>query len=103
MKHCGTQALTTERLVLRRMTTDDCEMMFGNWANDPEVTRYLRWEPHRDWVVTMAYLNEIVKQYDRPDFYDWGICDKVTGVLMGNISIAPAESCEREKPYAWKT
>ena len=71
-------------------------------ANDPEVTRYLRWEPHRDWVVTMAYLNEIVKQYDRPDFYDWGICDKVTGVLMGSISIAPAESCEREKPYAWK-
>ena len=52
MKHCGTQELTTERLVLRRMTTDDCEMMFGNWANDPEVTRYLRWEPHRDWVVT---------------------------------------------------
>ena len=102
MKHCGTQELTTERLVLRRMTTDDCEMMFGNWANAPEVTRYLRWEPHRDWVVTMAYLNEIVKQYDRPDFYDWGICDKVTGVLMGNISIAPAESCEREKPYAWK-
>lgn len=102
MKHCGTQELTTERLVLRRMTTDDCEMMFGNWANDPEVTRYLRWEPHRDWVVTMAYLNEIVKQYDRPDFYDWGICDKVTGVLMGSISIAPAESCEREKPYAWK-
>lgn len=29
-----------------------------------------------------------------------GICDKVTGVLMGSISIAPAESCEREKPYA---
>lgn len=102
MKHCGTQELTTERLVLRRMTTDDCEMMFGNWANDPEVTRYLRWEPHRDWVVTMAYLNEIIKQYDRPDFYDRGICDKVTGVLMGSISIAPAESCEREKPYAWK-
>lgn len=21
---------------------------------------------------------------------------------MGNISIAPAESCEHEKPYAWK-
>lgn len=26
----------------------------------------------------------------------------MTGVLMGSISIAPAESCEREKPYAWK-
>ena len=47
MKHCGTQELTTERLVLRRMTTDDCEMMFGNWANDPEVTRYLRCRHHK--------------------------------------------------------
>ena len=35
--------------VLRRMTTDDCEMMFGNWANDPEVTRYLRWESNLPW------------------------------------------------------
>ena len=52
MKHCGTQELTTERLVLRRMTTDDCEMMFGNWANDPEVTRYLPPKPPLPCAIT---------------------------------------------------
>ncbi|MGN0652889.1 MAG: GNAT family N-acetyltransferase [Gemmiger sp.] len=91
MKHCGTRNLETERLLLRRLTPDDCEMMFGNWANDPEVTKYLRWNPHKDWTATMEYLNEIAKQYSRPDFYNWGICDKVTGVLMGSICIAPVD------------
>ena len=66
-------------------------MLFGNWANDPEVTKYLRWNPHKDWTETMEYLNEIAKQYSRPDFYNWGICDKVTGVLMGSICIAPVD------------
>lgn len=102
MKHCGTMELMTQRLVLRRLTSDDCDMMFGNWAGDPAVTEYLRWDAHRDWIVTMEYLNEIVKQYARPDFYDWGICDRSTGVLMGSISITPAERCEREQPYIWK-
>ena len=43
MKHCGTQELETGRLLLRRLTMDDSEMMFNKWARDPEVTRYLRW------------------------------------------------------------
>ena len=68
MRHAGTQEIETPRLILRRLLSEDANRMYVNWANDPEVTRYLRWEPHRDWVVTMAYLNEIVTQYDRPDF-----------------------------------
>ena len=34
MKHCGTQELETERLVLRRLSIDDSEMMYNNWASD---------------------------------------------------------------------
>ena len=30
MKHCGTQELETERLVLRRLSIDDSEMMYNN-------------------------------------------------------------------------
>ena len=30
MKHCGTQELETGRLVLRRLSIDDCEMMYNN-------------------------------------------------------------------------
>ena len=34
MKHCGTQELETERLVLRRPSIADSEMMYNNWATD---------------------------------------------------------------------
>ena len=63
MKHCGTQELETGRLLLRRLTMDDSEMMFNNWASDPEVTRYLRWNAHRSWAETAEILNEWEKHY----------------------------------------
>ena len=49
MKHCGTQELETQRLVLRRLSMDDSEMMYNNWASDKQVTQYLRWNAHRSW------------------------------------------------------
>ena len=90
MKHCGTQELETGRLLLRRLTMDDSEMMFNNWASDPEVTRYLRWNAHRSWGETAETLNEWEKHYDDPAFYQWGITDRHTGVLFGSISLFPA-------------
>lgn len=91
MKHLGTRVLVTGRLILRPMTMSDAEMMFQNWASDPEVTRWLRWEPHRSWVETAELLNEWSKHYIEPDYYQWGICDKSTGVLFGSISMIRPE------------
>lgn len=68
MKHCGTQELETERLVLRRLSIDDSEMMYNNWANDRQVTQYLRWNAHRSWGETAETLNEWEKHYDDPAF-----------------------------------
>lgn len=85
MKHCGTQELETERLVLRRLSIDDSEMMFNR-----QVTQYLRWNAHRSWGETAETLNEWEKHYDDPAFYQWGITDKHTEVLFGTISLFPA-------------
>lgn len=52
----GTQTLTTERLILRRFTTDDAEDMYQNWANDPEVTKFLTFEPHPSADATRELL-----------------------------------------------
>ena len=49
MKHQGTKIIETERLILRRFTMDDAEMMFRNWASDPEVSKYLPWPPTPMW------------------------------------------------------
>ena len=43
MRHCGTQLLETERLILRRFEIGDAEAMYKNWASDSEVTKYLTW------------------------------------------------------------
>ena len=56
MRHAGTQEIETERLILRRLTPEDAGMMYTNWANDPQVTKYLRWEPHKNAEETRELL-----------------------------------------------
>ena len=56
MKNAGTQAIETDRLYLRRLTVDDAPAMYNNWASDPEVTRFLRWVPHKDWLESAQLL-----------------------------------------------
>ena len=46
MKNSGTVRMETKRLVLRPYVIEDADAMFRNWANDPQVTKYLTWEPH---------------------------------------------------------
>ena len=99
MEHLGTVPLSTPRLNLRRLTFDDCRTMFDNWAGDPLVTRYLRWDAHRDWTVTAEYLYEVEKHYSDPTFYNWGICLK-DGPLIGTIGVVPAERIAAE---GWQT
>ena len=89
MKHCGTQELETGRLLLRRLSIDDSEMMYNNWASDPQVAHFMRWDAHRSWVTTAELLNEWEKHYPEPDFYQWGIENKHSGVLFGTISLTP--------------
>src|SRR5699024_9874908 len=73
MRHLGTQVLETERLILRPMTTGDAIPMFETWANDPQVTRFLRWEPHKDWLETAQLLAAWEALYQNPDYYQWAV------------------------------
>ena len=51
MRHAGTQEIETPRLLLRRLMPSDAPMMYTNWANDPEVTRWLRWRNIFSWIM----------------------------------------------------
>ena len=64
-KHKGTITLETPRLILRRAQIADAEAMFRNWANDPDVTKYLTWPPHGDVVVTEKVLTNWVDSIKR--------------------------------------
>ena len=87
MKHCGTQRIETERLVLRRFSIDDAEAMCRNWASDPEVTKYLTWPAHSSVEVSKAVLKDWIPSYARNDYYQWAIVLKERGSdPIGSIS-----------------
>lgn len=79
MNHCGTQRLETERLVLRRITEEDAEAVYRNWASDPEVTRFLTWPTHTDIGVTRYVIGTWIPLYDKADYYHWAVTLKERG------------------------
>ncbi len=88
MRHKGTQTVETERLVLRRFRENDADAMYQNWASDPEVTRWLRWDPHADVNETRALLAEWVARYPQDgEYYCWAAARKGTGELVGSVGI----------------
>ena len=91
MRHLGTPILETERLILRPLTTSDAIPMFETWANDPQVTRFLRWEPHKDWLETAQLLAAWEALYQNPDYYQWAVCLRGTDSPFGSISIMEGE------------
>ena len=88
MRHCGTQNIETERLLLRRFTLDDAEGMYRNWASDPEVTKYLTWPAHDSVGITREVLKDWVSSYSQDDYYQWAIVLKEHGSdPIGGISV----------------
>ena len=88
--------LNTQRLRLRPYLPGDAEVMFNAWANDPEVTEYLTWEPHGSIEVTEGIIRQWIESYCSDTVYHWGITRE--SELIGDIAIViwseKNESCE---------
>ena len=85
MKHVGTQTIKTKRLTLRRFEVTDADMMYSNWANDDEVTRYMRWQPYKSVEEAVTTLQAWVDSYKHDNYYHWGI--SLNEVLIGSIGV----------------
>ena len=101
MRHAGTQEIETPRLLLRRLLPADAQMMYTNWASDPAVTKYLRWEPHKDAAQTRELLAAWALLYPNPDYYQWAIVEKSTGQVFGSISLYNALLAEPQQKNDW--
>jgi len=99
MTHKGTQVLHTKRLTLRRFTNSDAEVMFNNYANDSEVTKFLSWEPHGNIEVTKELLSSWEHNYENLSCYNWAII--FDNDLIGSIALLNPndELCEAEAGY----
>lgn len=65
----------------------DVEPMFRNWASDPEVTMFLTWPTYQSIDSAYTILDMWIKEYEKPDFYQWMIELKEIGEPIGSISV----------------
>ncbi len=87
MQHKGTKMLETDRLILRKFRIDDAEQMFHNWASDPEVTKFLTWQPHTNVDFTRMLVAGWIGKYVDSSYYNWVIEHKDAKQVIGNISV----------------
>lgn len=85
--HLGTQSIETLRLLLRRFRIEDSKDMFLNWANDPEVCKYLLWGPHKNEEASRRRIQQWVEHYELGNAYVWAITLKDSNIAIGSISV----------------
>ena len=76
--------LETADLVLRQVRTEDAKDIF-RYASDPEVARYVMWEPHRSISDTRAYIRYVRSLYRRGLPSSWAVVHKLSGSVIGSI------------------
>ena len=83
--------LKTNRLILRPWTINDASNMFYGWVNDPEVTKYMTWNPHKNIEETKSLLSMWVDEYKDPKRINFAIVLKDTNTLVGGIDVVRYE------------
>ncbi len=91
--------LETKRLILRSIKASDAEPMFSNWANDPEVTKYLTWNPHESVDVTKRIVSHWLKEEEDPKTVRFVITIKGNDEPIGSIDVVGYHDGDPEIGY----
>lgn len=91
------ERISTARLTLRRPRSGrggegargDAESIFGEYAQDPEVTRYLVWRPHADLQDTRAFLARCDEGWRTGRELAWALTVTPEERVVGMIALRP--------------
>jgi [ribosomal protein S5]-alanine N-acetyltransferase len=75
----------TERVVLRDPRKDDAFDIFNNYAQDPEVTKYLVWQPHKTIETTKKFIDLYINKNKVSDNLVFSIYHKTDRQVIGMI------------------
>jgi RimJ/RimL family protein N-acetyltransferase len=76
--------IETPRLVLRPLELGDADALLP-FASDPEVSKMLSWDPHKDRSETVAFLERVIAARTEGTSIAWAIVFE--GQVVGVISI----------------
>lgn len=74
--------LRTPRLLLRKLRRGDAAAVFA-YASDPEVSRYVVWETHRDIEDSLTFLEMMIERYHNAQVAVWAFEEITSGRLIG--------------------
>ena len=81
------QTFDTDRLHLRLPRRDDAPAIFAGWTQDPEVTRYLTWRPHKSVDESYAILDLILKLWRDGEAFTYVLTLKDNDNPIGMLAI----------------
>ena len=79
--------ISTDRLLLRRIRITDAPDMY-EYSKDPDVTKYLFWDPHPNIEHTRNYVDYLQDRYRDGKYYDWAIVLKSSGKMIGTCGFS---------------
>lgn len=83
------EGFESERLVLRKPRMEDAPAIFDGYAQDPEVTRYLTWKPHKNIRDTEEFLLACGQLWRMGKDFAYAITLKEDDKLIGTIGLHP--------------
>lgn len=86
MNHCGTQTITTERLLLRPFRMTDAADMLELWIADPSVQSEYGEPTYETIDAVETLLNKWMAGYESPAFYRWAMSERESGRCVGQIA-----------------
>jgi len=83
------ETIQTERLLLRKPRLDDAPVIFESYAQDPEVTRYMTWRPHKSVEETYRIVELMLQLWDEGEAYSYAITLRNSDEVIGMIAMHP--------------
>ncbi len=83
------ETIQTERLLLRQPRMEDAPVVFDSYAQDPDVTRYLVWKPHKNVQETEQFLSACERLWRAGKDFAYAITLKENGTLIGMFGLHP--------------
>jgi len=79
--------IETKRLLLRPPVSEDAQLVFSAYAQDPEVTKYLIWLPHKDIQETQRFIADCISAWEHSERFPYVITLREGRELVGMIEL----------------
>ena len=79
--------LETERLILRRITTEDAKNLYDNVFSNFEYYKYYYQKPFNSFEEYVEVVKQIQLWYENKNHFRWGIVLKDTNEMIGQVFI----------------